>query len=309
MEFKRYQHIERFGTTEVEQIELGECYIFPKLDGSNASVWLSDVGNVAAGSRNRTLTLENDNAGFFAWVKKQDHIKKYLENYPNHRLYGEWLVPHSLKTYKDEAWRNFYVFDVSIDKREEEVKHEGDSKVRYLHYNDYKVGLDKWGVHYIPPISTITNGSYEQFVRQIHSNVFMIKDGEGIGEGVVIKNYDFVNKYGRTTWAKIVTTEFKEKHSREMGPNNLKGKKTVEMEIAEKYTTHALCEKTKAKITLDNNGFSSRDIPQLLNRVYYDVVREDCWSFVKEHKNPTINFNTLKAFVFANVKKHLPETF
>ena len=45
MNFRKYQHIERFGTTEVQDIEIGECYIFPKIDGCftyNAQVMLAD---------------------------------------------------------------------------------------------------------------------------------------------------------------------------------------------------------------------------------------------------------------------------
>ena len=38
MEFRKYQHIERFGTSEVEQIEIGTCYVFPKIDGTNNMV-------------------------------------------------------------------------------------------------------------------------------------------------------------------------------------------------------------------------------------------------------------------------------
>ena len=77
MEFKKYQHIERFGTTEVQNIELGECYIFPKVDGSNGSVWLDNNGDIQAGSRRRHLTFEKDNAGFYEWVKKQENLLKH----------------------------------------------------------------------------------------------------------------------------------------------------------------------------------------------------------------------------------------
>jgi len=34
MEFRKYQHIERFGTDEVDGIEFGKCYIFYKIDGT-----------------------------------------------------------------------------------------------------------------------------------------------------------------------------------------------------------------------------------------------------------------------------------
>lgn len=298
-EFKKYQHVERFGTTEVENIELGECYVFPKIDGTNASLWLSD-GEVQAGSRKRHLTLESDNAGFFAWAKEQSNIIEYLKENPTHRLYGEWLVPHSLKTYRDDAWRQFYVFDV-VDGDEDVTMH--------LHYHKYKPMLEKHSINFIPPLAITERATYDQFVKQLDKNVFLIEDGKGAGEGVVIKNYDYKNKYGRQTWAKIVTSEFKEKHTKTMGAPKIECKKMVEEEIAKKYVTTALCEKVKAKIEVDNDGFSSRNIPQLLNTVYYDVVSEECWNFVKEHKRPTINFSTLQHFVFAQIKECLPTLF
>ena len=130
MEFKKYQHLERFGNDEVEGIELGKLYIFPKLDGTNAQVWLDDEGNIKAGSRNRELTLEKDNAGFYKFVLENENIKKYLEKHPTHRLYGEFLVPHSLKTYREDAWRRFYIFDVCLDKE--------DGSVEYIPYDIYK---------------------------------------------------------------------------------------------------------------------------------------------------------------------------
>lgn len=308
MEFKKYQHLERFGTTEVQNIEFGKAYIFPKIDGTNASIWINNNGEIQAGSRKRHLTLESDNAGFYAWVKKQSNLLEYLKENPKHRLYGEWLVPHSLKTYKEDAWRNFYVFDVAIDKDENELKHESDDKVKYLSYDEYKPLLESKNIKYIAPISIITNASYEQLVNQLMKNVFLIEDGKGVGEGIVIKNYEFKNKYGRQTWAKIVTSEFKEKHAKVMGASEIKGKKMIEEEIAKEFVTAALIEKVYAKIE-NESGFNSRNIPQLLNTVFYDVVKEDSWNFVKKHRNPTINFKTLQHFVFAQVKEKAPNLF
>lgn len=308
MEFIKYQHVERFGTSEVEQIELGETYIFPKIDGTNASVWIHN-GEIQAGSRKRHLSLDEDNAGFYEWVLKQDNIKEYLTENPTHRLYGEWLVPHALKTYRDDAWKRFYVFDVAVDKGESEIQHEGDSLTKLLHYEEYKDLLDNHNIDYIIPISQITNASYEQLVNQLKKNVFLIEDGKGVGEGIVIKNYDFKNKYGRQTWAKIVTSEFKEKHSKVHGHSEIKGAKMVEQEIAEKFVTKALCEKVYAKIELENDGFRSKNIPQLLHTVFYDVVKEESWNFIKEFKNPTINYKTLQHFVSVKTKEHFPKIF
>jgi len=308
-EFKKYQHIERFGTTEVQNIELGECYIFPKIDGTNSSIWLDENGELQAGSRKRHLSIDDDNAGFCKWAKEQPNLLAYLKENPTHRLFGEWLVPHSLKTYREDSWRHFYVFDVALDKEESEINHEGDIQHTYLHYQEYKPLLEKHNIDYIPPLAIIERASYEQFIKQLEKNLFLIEDGKGVGEGIVIKNYDFFNRYGRQTWAKIVTSEFKEKHSKTMGAPKIKGKKMVEEEIAKKYVTTALCKKVKAKIELDNDGFSSKQIPRLLNTVYYDVVKEESWNFVKEFKNPTINYKTLQHFIFAQVKVCLPMLF
>lgn len=294
MEFKKYQHLERFGNDEVEGIELGKLYIFPKLDGTNAQVWLDDEGNIKAGSRNRELTLEKDNAGFYKFVLENENIKKYLEKHPTHRLYGEFLVPHSLKTYREDAWRRFYIFDVCLDKE--------DDSVEYIPYDIYKPLVEEFGLDYIPPIVTMTNGSYEYFIRTLDNNTFMIQDGKGVGEGIVIKNYDYYNKYKRQIWAKIVTNEFKEIHKREMGVNNIKTEKVIEQEIVDNYCTAAFIEKEYSKILNETGEWDNRKIPMLLGRVFSELVKEETWNIIKKYKNPTINYKTLNALVINKIK-------
>ena len=78
MQYKSYQHIEKLGNKEVEGILKGKCSIQPKIDGTNGVVWLGDDGIIHAGSRRRDLTLDNDNAGFYNTVIKDDNIRKYL---------------------------------------------------------------------------------------------------------------------------------------------------------------------------------------------------------------------------------------
>ena len=171
--FKKYQHIERFGNDEVDGIEIGECFIFPKIDGTNSSLW-SENNRLCAGSRNRQLTLDNDNAGFFNAMVKEDDIKRLLEDYPNLKLFGEWLVKHSLRTYRDDAWRIFYVFDV--------IEIVGEDS-RYLPYEEYKPLLEKYNINYIPCQAIIKNPTYDNLLKECENNTFLIKDGEGVGEG------------------------------------------------------------------------------------------------------------------------------
>jgi hypothetical protein len=64
------------------------CLVTEKLDGTNAQVWVSeDLATVAAGSRNRWITPEDDNFGFAKWVA--DHAEELRALGPGHH-YGEW---------------------------------------------------------------------------------------------------------------------------------------------------------------------------------------------------------------------------
>src|SRR5258706_6774167 len=178
MKFKPYMHIEKLGTDEVEGIELGTTFVFPKVDGTNASVWLDSMGVVQCGSRNRQISLDSDNAGFRAWVDTQPNIQAYLQAHPNHRLHGEWLVPHTIKHYRQDAWRRFWIFDVSVDIGvEEEV---------YLSYDAYFEDLEKHGLDYILPMFRMENATYEYLFGALDRNKFLI-DSDALGEGIVIK--------------------------------------------------------------------------------------------------------------------------
>lgn len=300
MEFKKYQHLERFGSSEVRDIEFGRCYIFYKIDGTNASVWLSN-GEIQAGSRKRHLTLEKDNAGFYAHVLQNEKIKAYLEKHPDHRLYGEWLVPHSLKTYRDDAWRKFYIFDVCMDR---------DDTVEYLTYDAYKPLLEEFDLDYIPPLAIINNPNYDNLIHCLDkTDQFLVKDGAGKGEGIVIKNYDFYNKYGRQTWAKIVAAEFKEKHHKEMGAPEINTKVSIEDKILDEFCTDAFIEKEYAKIELEMGGWSSKYIQMLFGKIFHELITEEMWNILKKYKNPQINFKTLNSLVIQKIKRVKPDLF
>lgn len=294
--FIKYMHLERFGNDEVDGIEMGEAYVFPKLDGTNAQVWLED-GSIKAGSRNRVLTLESDNAGFYNAIIQDEKVRNYLNDHPNFTLYGEWLVPHSLKTYRDDAWRRFYIFDVYCRASE-----------TFLHYNDFKGTLDAYGLDYLAPLAIIRNGTREDFERCLEKNVFLIQEGQGVGEGIVIKNYTFTNRFGNVVWAKMVTNAFKEVHHKEMGAPLIGGISTEE-QIVNQYVTSHLIDKVHAKIVVEEGGWKSQYIPRLLQTVYYDLITEEMWAILKEFKNPKIDFNFLQRLTIAKIKELKREVF
>lgn len=300
MSFIKYQHLERFGNTEVEGIEVGTVYVFPKIDGTNGSVWCESSMHdavIKCGSRNRELELDNDNQGFMNAMVQDETVKRYVFANPSHILYGEWLVPHTLKTYSDDAWRRFYVFDV-FDRNKE----------RLLSYDEYSPAAIAAGLNVIPPIAIIKNGSIDHFTECLAKANYLVKDGAGQGEGVVLKNYDYHNKYGRQTWAKIISNEFKAKHHLEMGAPVV-GCEIVEEKIVAKYVTQSLVDKVHAKIVNEMNGWSSKYIPRLLHTVYYDLVTEETWNFVKEFKSPKIDFKVLSHYTTARIKELRKELF
>lgn len=288
-QFVKYQHVERFGCQATEGIENGICYIFPKIDGTNGQLWWDD-NYVCGGSRNRTLDIHNDNAGFLNAILEDKRYNELFIDHPDLRLYGEWLVPHSLKTYRDDAWRHFYVFDVADDNG-------------LMHFDVYESILKKYNIDYIPPIAIIKNPTPDNLLQLLEkSGMFLVKDGEGKGEGIVVKNYDYVNKYGVQTWAKMVTNEFKEKHHMEMGAPLINGTLLVEERIVTDFCTEAFILKEQAKIITERGEWTSRMIPELLGRVWYNFVNEETYNFTKALKNPTVHFGTLHGMVIRKVK-------
>jgi len=291
MEFKKYQHIERLETDDTEGIEIGICYIFPKIDGTNSTLWWNN--GIQAGSRSRHLTLNDDNHGFLAWAEKQARFRKFFKKYPNLRLYGEWLIPHTLRTYEDTAWQKYYIFDVFEN--------------FYISYEIYREYLDEFGIEYIPPICRIKNPTKEKLIKQLEKNVYLIKDGHGVGEGIVIKNYEYRNKFGRQNWAKIVKNDFKSEHSK-FQVTDVAEKLTPEQKIISKYVTDMFVEKEFAKIKAEH-GWNSKKIPMLFGLLYHTLIKEESWNFIKELKNPTIDFQRLNQLMIAEIKRIKPELF
>jgi hypothetical protein len=165
----------------------------------------------------------------------------------------------------------------------------------------YRPWLDEVGLDFIPLLAEVRNGSDDQFYNLLEQNTFLVKDGSGVGEGIVIKNYGYKNRFGRTKWAKIVRSEFKTANTLTMGAPIIRGERMVETEIVEKFCTDALIEKEYAKISAE--GWTSKMIPKLLGVVFYCLVTECAWEIVKEFKNPTVNYKALNRMVIERIKE------
>jgi hypothetical protein len=301
MSFLKYPHLERLGSIEVEGIEFGTCHVFPKLDGTNASMWRYNSGHHGFGSRNRVLSIANDNAGFMNAMLTEGSSNpgcfELLHKHKKLRLYGEWLVPHTLKGYRDDAWRKFYVFDVYDDEKE-----------RFLTYDEYKPWMEQYQIDYIPCIKVVKNGTPDMFSHEVQHARFLLKDDCPAGEGIVIKNYAWENKYKRQTWAKIIGGEFKDQFHKVWEPSEVKGECNEEI-LVDAVVTKQLVDKEYAKIVVSEDGWSSKYIPRLLETVFYCVVTEELYDGWKKVKYGTINGKSLRNFTNQRIKQLKPELF
>lgn len=294
MNYKSYQHIEKIGKSEVEGLLNGTCYISYKIDGTNGCVFLGDDKELHFGSRNREISLKKDNSNFYKLMTSEEYkdtyndLKKLLINHPDVIIYGEWLVPVTIKRYKQEATKKFYVFDIYDTNTD-----------TYLNYDTYSALLKSNypNIDYIPLLAKITNPTIEQLKELLNrTGEFLIT--QGLGEGIVVKNYEFRNTYGRTTWGKMLTEDFlKEKNTtRNNNHQNNHNDSTVEYEIA-KLLTNEHISKELNKL-LENKQVSRWEMTymsELMNRVFIEFYRDNWEIILKKFHNPTINFKTLKS--------------
>lgn len=285
MKFEKYQHIERLGTAATDGILDGICYVFPKLDGTNTSVYLNDDGQIEVASRNRVLSIHDDNQGVCNYVLQspiRERFEKYFKAHPTHRLFGEWLVPHTIRTYIPEAWRKLFIFDVLEDGK-------------YLPYESYKIYLELCDIFFIPPIGLYLNPTQDQLNYCLENNDYLMQAGQ-IGEGIVIKRYVFVNRFGNTVWAKIVRPHVKAAQKRQ-NPLNAD---TIETQIVDTFLTPEFVQKEFDKIAAD--GWSNKLIGKFLGVTWHTFITEETFNFLRKFHNPKIDFGLLNRLVVEKIK-------
>lgn len=87
-----------------------QCIITEKIDGTNAQIFITDDGRMKVGSRNRWVTLENDNFGFAKWAMEH---RDELMTLGVGRHYGEWWG-HGIQRGYGLLEKRFSLFNVSM---------------------------------------------------------------------------------------------------------------------------------------------------------------------------------------------------
>lgn len=281
MEFRKYDKVHRFGKEETEGILKGVCHIQEKIDGANTSIWLDDAGSIQCGSRNKHL-IEDDFNGFVSFVRNHEGIKSFFEMQPYSILYGEWLVKHTIQ-YKHTCYKKFYLFDIY-------------NSGEFASPGAVKDIAKKYEIDCVPNIAEFLNPTIDQI------NYFVGKSQFGDrGEGVVIKNMDFVNKFGDLVYAKVVCSDFKEKNLLTFNDNDKHSEFYNEMYFVNKYMTLSRVKKITEKLQPEiNEKLDMKHIPRICETAYHDMLTEEIWEVSK--KIDSINFKSLKNIAHKKAK-------
>ncbi len=278
MKFKAYPKIHRLGKEEVEDILIGKVLVQEKIDGANVSMWWDEETNmVRCGSRTRELPLDESFNGFQECVRANGKISTALATQPKLRLFGEWLVKHTI-TYPDTAYRKIYLFDVYDEEGE-------------YYWNQDKVAelaamLDlEYPQLFTPAPVFLKTDEIKEFVGKS----FVAANGEG----VVIKNEGFKNKFGDLVYAKLVHEKFKETNAIVFGGNNKHSEAYNEMYIVNKYCTLGRVQKNMQKLqNITEKRLDMEHTSQVAGTCYHDMITEDIWEIVKKIK--VIDFTRLQ---------------
>ena len=218
--------------------------------------------------------------GAVDYVLNHTGLIALFQIHPDWILRGEWLVKHTIN-YPADAWKKFYVFDIQV---------QADDGLKYLNVLDYDIELTHFDVKMVPLIAYLNRKVDMDELIQMADRESALGDTKA--EGIVVKRPNFVNKYFRQAWGKVVNSEFKTQNAIEFGKKN---NEDVEADFVGKHLQDSMIDKVIANIEhSEGRKLESRDIHRVLGTVWHDLVQEEIWSFLKRKKNPTINFGNAR---------------
>ena len=231
MDFKKYHSIIRHDKEEVADylnFNAGSFYMSEKIDGSNLSIRLHN-GNIVVASRNGDIP--NENKSQFAFIvdyvaENQNIILDFFNKYPNVVIFGEYLVKHQIdySDSKDYKYQTFYIYDI-FDAETNRYLPPYCDVWEYLKLHLFNCNLDFIKLH--NPIKAIETNSILEFYNKV------VEKG---GEGIVIKNYEYLNRYSNSQcFVKMMSPSFVEVHK-----HKDKKEKTLEKPYSKVYSLDSL---------------------------------------------------------------------
>lgn len=289
----KYPKLRRVATTEMEGIfdyDNDIIYIQEKVDGGNFQFQITDDGQIIFGSRR--IKLDEGTSSFIAipYILDKFNNCENCEWYPGYIYYGESMQKHTLE-YKNTP--PFIGFDI-LDKK----------TGKFLCPDDAKIMFQMAGLPFIKEVARMT----AKDAREIDSFLdFVGRSSYGYieMEGVTIKNYDRLNKYGRPYFAKCTTEKFQEKNREVFGDNGNTPKKTQLSKIVEMYCTPTRIDKQIHAIKNEGREIDMSIMPELYKRVGDDIVSEEILEIAKDLH--VLDFKKFYKYVAGKCARHLKD--
>lgn len=279
--FLKFQHIENKLNRATNYLNFTEEKIVQiKLDGSNGSIWWDyEHDCIACGSRNNELTISNTLNGFYNWVQAlPDAVKQWFKQH-HVRVYGEWMIPHSIQYNKDiqsqfVAFETWYECEDIIDLNSHSWQNFGLLSVPTFKYKE-----------------TVKNIS-----EAFHSGTFNI-DGlflpvNGQHEGIVIKGKDSLPVQ---PYLKIVSKSFRCNLSASKAQRELDKPK---FELSESLIQK---EYDKFKYELGFKPFDMKMMGALCNQIFTAWIEDELVDYVLTNYPESLNFKELRKSVGSKI--------
>ncbi|EOO20007.1 RNA ligase family protein [Bacillus cereus] len=278
MEQKKYMDVVRLGHRSTVGVlnEGDKIVIQEKIDGANAS-FTGGEGNTRCFSRNKELDEENTLGGFYQFANSLNDD----ELIPGYLYFGEWLNPHKVRYENYE--KQFFLFDIYDLNREQ-----------YLPFSFVKGEASRLNLNLVP---VFYEGVYQGF-DHLKQFVGITNLGGKLcevttGEGIVVKNVSYLDRFGKQQFVKLVTDSFREVQ-RQKAPKD-PSKKTEEQVFVDTCMTKARVEKLIHKLVDEgilDEKFDITDMQVILQnlggRIYDDMLKEESDLLPKEFEEKQI---------------------
>ncbi len=264
---KMYMDIQNLKPEYADLFEKGDHIIIQeKIDGANVSFqYDSESDSLICFSRRQTLDSKHTLRGFYGWVQALDKALVYSILGEHLRLFGEWLVPHSVE-YPQECYQKLYCFDVFNTETHE-----------YLPQSEVRAIAEKLGLPYVPVFFEGEFTCWEDAETYVGKTAM----GGEMGEGIVVKNMTQLPLYLKIVHEKFKEVTWKAKPRRTFDPETARQRQT-DRAAAASVVTRARVEKLLHKFVDDGilpENFSSEHMPiifkELCAAVYYDCMKEE----------------------------------
>lgn len=257
-----YPNVYQLGHKLVSNVLDGYVLVQEKIDGSQISFGIDNLGDLRIRSKNKEIDIEHPDDMFrFAveWIVKN---RSNLQAGWTYR--GEYLQKpkHNTLAYSRVPNNHIIIFDIC------------DGLESYLPYSRVKYEADFIGLEVVP---LIAEGVFTE------ADILELKDewlsresilGGTKVEGVVIKNYNVFTAEKKVAMAKLVRDDFREQNA-----TNWKAAKPSTEDVVQKlidtYRTEARWQKAVQHLR-DSGELQGemKDIPLLMKEVSNDVVKE-----------------------------------